>query len=362
LIDPYVLSSSIGRITNQEIRITKPIKVLEIQPKKILIGNSRNNYSSEITGDDSSTFYNLSLSGIGINEISKLFYHAVYSSNSNLNIAYIGLDSVCDPKDSLYISKFIDERFLISSKNQAYNIFFNKYALYTSYDTLLLSIENSTKGFLNKVGRQTIFNEGDYLVKGASHALRKKEETTIGTKVDKKSAQPILFKDYRKTCKTASLNRILNIAKKENIQLTFFLNPVNVRYWEIQFHKNGLQHYLFDKKIIKDTIYAALIGATNSINVIDFRELNEFTLERLSYEDPTDLYYKYWYESSHFTKTFGDMTSKILDSNEYNNTALSSNLLNADIEGEFKVQLNILKKWRMNNPDLVNEIQQAIYY
>ena len=56
------------------------------------------------------------------------------------------------------------------------------------------------------------------------------------------------------------------------------------------------------------------------------------------------------------------MTSKILDSNEYNNTALSSNLLNADIEGEFKVQLNILKKWRMNNPDLVNEIQQAIYY
>jgi len=359
LIDPYVLSSSTGHISNQEIRITKPIKVLENSPQKVLIGNSRNNYSSDLIGEEHSNFYNLSLSGIGINEIAKLFYHAVYSNNSNLKLAYISLDSVCDPKDFLHESKFIDERFLIKPNNNTYNILFNKYALYTSYDTLILSIENATKGFLNEVGRQTIFNEGDYLAKGAAHALRKKEEITIGAKSNKKPAQSIIFEDYIKTCETKSLVKILDIAKKENIQLTFFINPVNVRYWEIQRQKNSLQHYLFNKIIIKKTIDASLIGAKNPIKVIDFRKLNKFTLERLSYHDAADLYYEYWYESSHFTNKFGEMITNVLQHDEYNNTAISSNLLDIDIEADFKQQLNSLKNWRLNNTDLVREIEQA---
>jgi hypothetical protein len=357
-MDPYVLSSKTGWVSNQEIRVTKPIKVFENKLKAVLIGNSRNNYGIDLIGDNTSDFYNLSLSGIGINEIAKLFYHTV-SSNADLEVAFISLDSVCDPNDPLYASQFIDERFLISSKNKAHEVIFNKYALYASYSTLELSIAQSKAGFLNEVGRQTIFNENEYLSKGAAHGLRTKEAVTIGPQGNKESTQELSFQDYKKMCKTTSLISILNLAKKQNIKLTFFINPVNVRYWEITYQKNRLQTYLFDKKIIKDIIHASLIGANQAIKVIDFRRLNDFTLERLSYNDAAEIKYKYWYESSHFTKKFGDVITSILISDELENMATSVSLLDIDIEDDFKSQLNILKSWRLNNPDLVSEIQQA---
>lgn len=350
--DPYGYNAP---LTNPKLeKIHKPLKLLELRPEIIVIGNSRNLYTFDAFNSKIDNFYNASLPGLGISRIAELFYHAASTPNSIIKEAYLSLDQICDQNDS-DITFEVDKRFLIGPENSIYNVLFNKYALYTSLDTLLLSINMPKKPVLNQRGRQIVFNEGNYQTRGSANALITREKSNIkGQNVSQSS-----YADFVAKCDTTSIDNILAVASKMNIEITFFINPVNVRYWEIARQTGSLNTYLFNKKLAKDKLKSPFNKHKAVVRLFDFRKLNEYTLERLSYHDKHSSH-RYWYESSHFKKEFGKIIMSNMDSDSITPTKLGGNLLDIDIDADFQIQLKILDEWELINPDLVAEIERAI--
>lgn len=353
--DPYGYNSPLTNSSFKLAKVHKPIRLLKLKPEVIVIGNSRNLYAFDKLNGDTRKFYNASLAGLSISSIANLFYHITSSPDSRLKEAYISLDNVCDPKEGAAQTFEIDGRFIISPDNSIFSVLFNKHALYTSFDTILISLDKKNNSLLNESGRQTAFNEGSYLKSGSANALKLRERSTIkGQSLSESS-----YDEFIEKCETKSIDNILDIANKNNIRLNFFINPVNVRYWEIAYQIGSLNKYLYNKKLIQDKLKSPFNKSKAMINVFDFRRLNGFTLERLSYSDKHSSH-KYWFESSHFKKELGDALMSILINKKFNHSDISTNLLDVDVEADFLSQLNILKQWKLDNPDLASEIQQAI--
>ena len=148
----------------------------------------------------------------------------------------------------------------------------------------------------------------------------------------------------------------LNIEKK--ISLFFFYNPVNVRYWEIFHIKGNINNILFNKKLAKQTLNRYK-GTAIDIEVFDFLQLNSYTLERLSYKDKHKNH-TYWYESSHYKKSLGDILMAAMTNTNPQDNTLFNDLLTSDVEENHEHQLKLLNNWREDNLDIVAEILQTI--
>jgi len=290
-----------------------------------------------------------------MSEVSQLFYHATFAPNSQIKKAYITLDAICDSKTS----NFIDKRFLITPTTSYSKVILNKYTLYTTTNTLALSLLHTPEyAYINQFGRQTIFDEGKYIAKGLGHSLKDREQMSIGNYNPTKKTSKPSYISYQQKCKTQSLEQIIAIAVEKKISLFFFYNPINVRYWEISHIKGSLNDTLFSKKLAKQTLYKYKDTALD-IKVFDFRQLNSYTLERLSYKDKHKNH-TYWYESSHYKKSLGDILMEAMTNKNPRDNTLFNELLTSDIEENHKHQLRLLNNWREDNLDIVAEIHKTI--
>jgi len=359
-VDPYGFHSSIKLNSFKATIINKPYAITSKKPTSIIIGNSRNLYSFELSNTKLKNSYNLSLAGIGIEPIRKLFEHSV--NTSTIHRAIISLDNVCDPKTNNESVFSIDERFLINSENSKFKVFIYKILLYssleaTNYSWSLLK-NNEPKIEFSQSGRKIFFNEFDFITKGYGHALAHREEAKIIGSLKSKSYSS--YKEYSRSCKTTNIDSIITIANERNIKISFFLNPINIRYWEVTHQiKPSNKSQVYQRMLIQEKILEIPIDKIGNFSGFDFLKLNSYTTENLSYID-SEVEPKYWYESSHYQLALGDLILNTMINEDFSNSGFVSNIKTKNYEKEFIFQQSIMNSWRKNNPTIVLEITDAI--
>lgn len=358
-IDPYGFRTG---YTYSDARINKPYAVAALQPATIIIGNSRNYYSFEPANTKLVNAYNLSLPGIGIAPIRKLFEHSV--NTSNIHKAIISLDNICDP-DIKSINKYeVDSRFLVNSNNSQSAVFINKVLLYFLIDTtkssFRLLIHKSPTSRINRNGRRPIFNESGFATVGYAIPLINRDKSLIISRLKSKQKPPRSYEEYKGSCKTSNFEKIIKIANENNINVSFFINPRNIRYWEIdQQIKHTNNTKLYSKRLIQDIIQSIPPEQRMNFSGFDFLKLNSYTTEKLSSTDSSTVP-EYWYESSHYQLGFGDIILNAIVDNDFSNGELVSNIKTEDFEKSFVVQQSFLSEWEKVNPSIVLEITDAI--
>ncbi|MCG7897941.1 MAG: hypothetical protein JAY99_12300 [Candidatus Thiodiazotropha lotti] len=360
--DPYGFNGRLKHIDSKAVKIFKPYDVIEKEPSTVIIGNSRNYYSFSPSHTGKNSTYNLSFPGIGIAQIRSLYEH-ILKAEIDIDELIITLDSFCDPLTIRSISNSLDDRVLISEDNPQIRTLVNKVLFYLSLDASYTSYRNIRKpkdNFMSSDGRAVKFNEYNYLKKGPGNALIERESRNIFRRVNRtNSIKAASYSDYKKQCKTVNLDYIINSTIENNIKVSFFLNPVNARYWEIYAHFDGLPSYVhYPKKLIQEKLNTIAEEHQHQFEGFDFLRLNAFTLEPLSYSDIEER--TYWYESSHYNLAFGNIVlSNIFDKN-FERTQLVANLKDTDLDQDYLKQKSLLEEWRNTNPELNNEIRNSI--
>jgi hypothetical protein len=349
-------------VDNKSIKIFKPYDVIDKSPSIVIIGNSRNYYSFSPQDTETTDTYNLSFPGIGVVQIRSLFEHII-RSEIDIREFIISLDSFCDPLSIRSMTNSLDDRVLISNDNSLIKTKINKVLLYLSLDASYTSYRNINKpdnNYLTTDGRAVWFNEFNYHEKGPGNALFKRESRNIIRRVnnsDKITATN--YNDYKKQCQTNNLDFIIDSAITNNIKINFFLNPVNARYWEIYNSFNELETYVhFPKKLIKEKLKNIPGVYQHLFTGMDFLRLNTFTMEPLSYFDQKER--NYWYESSHYKASFGNVLLLTILNKEFNNSNLVKDLKLVDLDLDYSNQITMLNQWRTSNSKLKEEISRSI--
>lgn len=323
-----------------------------INADSVVISNSRNYYSLDPSKLKNNGIYNLSLTGITIDQIYKLFRHAV--SIAPIKEAYIGLDSICVEATG---SDSIDERFLAT--NYWHIDLYLKKFLFTISSQATLETFNTIRGKatsgLDAYGRQTVFNEFDFKNKGHSFALDGRDAVKINA--ERKIAEDLSsYSTFKKTCDITPLNKILDLAHERNVHLTFFINPVNMRYWEIQYRLGTFDRYYYLKRIALEAI-ENFAQRNNEVppKIYDFNVASNITTEPLSANAPTEP--TYWYESSHHKMIVGDMMVEALKTKTGNISSPYYSILSLDnLDKNFKSNKEAFLKWRSGNKGILKEI------
>lgn len=360
--DPYGFNGKLKHIDSKAVKIFKPYDVIDKDPSTVIIGNSRNYYSfsPEHTGKNST--YNLSFPGIGIAQIRALYEH-ILKAEIAIEELIITLDSFCDPLTIRSISNSLDDRVLISDDNPQIRTLVNKVLFYLSLDASYTSYRNIRKpkdNYMSSDGRAVKFNEYNYPRKGPGNALIERESRNIFQRVNRtNSIKATSYADYKKQCETSNLDFIINSTIENNIKVSFFLNPVNARYWEIYAYFDGLSSYIhYPKKLIQEKLKNIAEENQYLFEGYDFLRLNAFTLEPLSYSDIEER--TYWYESSHYNLAFGNILLSNIFDEDFERTQLVANLKEIDLDMDFEQQKSLLQEWRENNPELKKEILNSI--
>ena len=360
--DPYGFSGKLKHIDSKAVKIFKPYDVIKKDPSTIIIGNSRNYYSFSPLDTKNDNTYNLSFPGIGIAQIRSLYEH-ILKAELDIEELIITLDSFCDPLTIRSISNSLDDRVLISDDNPQIRTIVNKVLFYLSLDASYTSYRNIRKpkdNYMSVDGRAVKFNEYNYLNKGPGNALIERETRNILRRVNRpRSIKASSYSDYKKQCETSNLDFIFNSAIENNIKVSFFLNPVNARYWEISANFDGLQSYVhYPKKLIQEKLNSVPESHQHLFEGFDFLRLNAFTLEPLSYSDLEEN--TYWYESSHYNLAFGNILLANIFNRDFERTQLVADLKYINLDNDFLQQKSLLQEWRDNNPDLKGEILNSI--
>jgi hypothetical protein len=360
--DPYGFNGKLKFVDGKSARIFKPYDVIEKDPSVVIIGNSRNYYSFSPSDNGHDNTYNLSLPGVGIIQIRSLYEHVI---NSKLDIdeLIITLDLFCDPLSIDPINNSLDDRVLIANNNSLIRTKINKILLYLSLDASYASYKYNGQpknNYLANDGRAVSFDEFSYLEKGPGNALAARESRNISRRINKSDNLNVKnYTDYKKQCQTDNLNYIIDSAIKNNIKISFFLNPVNVRYWEIYSYFDQLPSYVYyPKKLIQEKLNNVPEAHQHLFEGFDFLRLNRFTLEPISYSDLEE--YSYWYESSHYNLTFGNILLSNIFNKDFKKIHLVANLKHADLDADYLQQKTLLHEWRVQNPELKKEVLGTI--
>lgn len=357
-IDPYGTNSPVKFDSIRHVKIHKPFKVLREHPQTIIIGNSRNYYSFDLNQLSGENVYNLSLPGIEIDSIENLFQHVVEASS--VKRAFITVDSICDPpaRDQ----DAIDKRFLLGFNNTLMDVRISQFMLFgslkTTTDSIRYILQDNTAS-IDDFGRQTVFNEFNFLHLGYQKALERREREHIKMAIKNKKERGGLF--YGDACHTNHLESILNLADKNKVELALFINPTNVRYWEISHQLGILENYYLHRNLLSEKLESFSTGRQSApIRVVDFNKINKITTEILlsASERESPLY---WYESSHFKTVVGDKMLRILFDQEKNEKDSLFRILSKDsVDEDYKEQMEKFYAWRRSSRETVEEIEKLI--
>lgn len=359
-VDPFGINHSPPK-NDKFYKVTKPAQIVLTQPSTIVIGNSRNNYSFDVSRLQTSGAYNLSFLGATIEDIRKLFGHAV--ATAPIKHAYVTLDTVCTTKKSRDQSnQVLDDRFLagIHSPTYARLQMFLVNLSYQSTMRGLLYFHRGNQSQFDSSGRITTFDEFEYKTKGPAFAMVKRDHWNAESNIAD-THNPESYEDYKSSCDTSDLEHIVSLARSKNIQLTFFFNPVNMRYWVIQDKLGKLDQHYYARKLAFETIAQAYANDPVTMpDIYDFNIVSSITTDKLSASDDQES--PYWYESSHYKKIVGDEMLDIMSGRKAD-VADSSRVYKINPEtfdAFYQRNEASFYEWQRKNPWIGEEIDQIL--
>ncbi|MEM5498179.1 hypothetical protein WNY77_12290 [Paraglaciecola mesophila] len=218
-----------------------------------------------------------------------------------------------------------------------------------SIDTLKASRRALSKEiFYDDYGRRTSFIFGEQF--GINLEERVKIREGLALKGSKSNR-----------CDTKTFERLLINAHRSGLDVYLMLNPIHIRYININV-QNSLptNTYVNLKKILVNTNFTiAKTLNTQPLRIFDFNLVNQYTTEQfdlVSNNEPM-----YWWESSHYKKALGDKLIDWINATEdMRDPSIGVIITQENIEKHIETQLNLLLQWQKARPEVVNELLHTI--
>ncbi|WP_087506702.1 hypothetical protein [Neiella marina] len=326
-------------------RETKPWHVIESQPSTILLGNSRN-YHSLWIGQHQPDSYNFSVPGATINELLRAFEHALY--HAPIKHVLVAADYICDRENDgnlNYYSATPTEYALSRVRRLGYLISLN-----TLKKSLRVIVRSKPfRVLMQEDGSRAFF---PYENLGATQLQRVEKRESI--RINRGLRQQKRMDDTRQ-CRTESLRRIMVLAHQNNVKLSFFINPQQVRYVWLSSH--------FGRKLYGQQSKATLVSlnqevadefAADAPSIFDFQVFDKHTIEPFSAES------MYWWESSHYKPLLGDLMLNTMFSSSPSEFVFGVLLNETNINGELQKQAAYYQHWQSSNPEVVGALKAKV--
>ncbi|MBD1390554.1 hypothetical protein IC617_14040 [Neiella sp. HB171785] len=316
-------------------------------PEYVIIGNSRTDYGLDLGHLGEVKGYNFSVPGAGMTELRRMFEHVV--DNSQPSTVFLVVENFCDggvARKPVHLSGHI----LQDLRSWFYRI---NYLI--SSQTLrdgLGALGKKQSAYYDRYGRRLAFM---YINDTVSERMERREAARV--KINERAAES--RRPSTALCRTSSLQQIINTSYDQGIDLKLIINPMHLRYLEIDHQFMLAERKLTELKVhlVKAVADVADRRSLEPVPIFDFQLVNSYTTEYFDYETVEDL--RYWSESSHYTKAMGDLMLDWIYASEPQRDAAFAALLTPDtVELHVEKQWQLFLDWRTTNPRVVEEIAE----
>jgi len=386
LVDPYGLFGT-PRISgfnekkpaaDTRVRIVKPYQVTRIQPRALIVGNSR----PEVGLDpehmcwpaENQPVYSLTTPGSSVYMQMRQAQHALSSTPANLIIAGIDfLDFLVTPENHNdpfqwppSVREF-EHRLSITATGQRNDTY--RWQSAKDYATTALSLDTledslrtiTSQGNINTSNRTILgFNPArDYLdiirSEGQAVLFQQKNDQVISTLL--KRDWSIYHAGSRWSHDFEALKRLMEISKKRGAKLILFINPYHAQYLE-NIRQTG-KWPLFEQW--KRELVRLIDSDTNNA-IWDFSGYDRYTTETESASKETT--HKWFWEPAHYRKELGDKMLDQMLGNDCPKNAVQAEfgslISTANIEEHLARQRDAAQTYAANNPQVITKIQQLV--
>ena len=305
---PYKLSQ------DKIIRLIKVVRVNDIKPSSIILGNSR----AEAGFDPEHKYfeqpsYNLAVSGGTSYESLHYLEYAIKQGNLKNVLLVADWEMFNDIiKKTPDFDDYFDESF--------YKYLFDISVLKNSISTIFN--KNHINPYLENGLRYTdssMVPENGHLF--ASIKYEKADKNYLNVNNTYLGTQRSSFDDFKS---------ILEICYKNDINLEIIFGPMHIRYFETFDYYFGLETYYKWKKNL--VLLADEISKSHNrkpFKIIDFSVYHYFTSEMVPLKP--EIAMQYYWESSHYKKELGDIVlDRLLDISPYKDFGIELNSQNID--------------------------------
>lgn len=305
---PYKLSQ------DDVIRLIKVLRVKEIKPSSIILGNSR----AEAAFDPEHKYfkkpsYNLAVSGGTIYESLLYLKYAIKKGNLKNVLLVVDWEMFNDVmKKASDFDEYFDENF--------YKYLFNISVLKTSISTIF------NKNYINPYLENGLrYTNPDFLPENGHLAA--------SIEYERSNKKYLNINNIYLGTKRSSMNdfkEILEICYDNNINLEIIFGPMNIRHWEaFDYYLNLEVYYKWKKDLVESVEKTANKFNKLSFRIVDFSLYNELTAEHVPNDSKVRM--KYYWESSHYKKELGDIVlDRLLDISSYRDFGVELNSHNID--------------------------------
>tara|TARA_R110000744_G_scaffold160050_10_gene276292 strand:+ start:837 stop:1961 length:1125 start_codon:yes stop_codon:yes gene_type:complete len=313
------------------------------QPETVVLGNSRNLYGFDVSRLKGDKPFNYSFPGPSIEEVEKQFANAIYSTD--LKTVYLVVDGICSSGQS---SRELST--LYSNDIEWLKAEFMRAQHLISIDTLIAGRRALSKEiFYDDYGRRTSFIFGDQF------GFKLKERVKI--------REGLALKGVKKggSCDTRTFERLITNAYKSGITIYLILNPIHIRYINIDAQNSSPAntHSNMKKTLVNTNLAVAERLNTKPFPIFDFNLINQYTSEKFDLVGNSEP--KYWWESSHYKKALGD---KLIDwingAKDTRDSSIGVALTPENIDQHIETQTSRLLQWQKARPEVMNELCNVI--
>lgn len=169
-------------------------------------------------------------------------------------------------------------------------------------------------------------------------------------------------KDFNRnqTIHWEAFERILDMAHKEDVNVTVFISPSHARLWEVLDITQGWEIFEeFRRKLVEINERVAKKHNKEPFSLWDFAGYHELTTEPFPKEQNGTM--KYYFESSHYTKELGDIVlDRIFGGNFYggqNYPDFGVVINSQNIESHLANLKESRKLWQSQNKEIIDSIR-----
>ncbi|NEO99686.1 MAG: hypothetical protein F6K58_13605 [Symploca sp. SIO2E9] len=344
-IDPYGVIDSpeiprLNKLRTQKfhnVRLFKAIDVTRVEPKTLLLGSSRTDLGLDPEHpalENEQPAYNLGLVGPNLYEVKRYFEHAL-ANQPELKTVVIGIDLFMFNEYKINEVDFSEDRLEKESltAQELLNVTLSTSAIESSAITIQSSMDSDAYYLYRPDGMRYVYgNEPNEPIpkkfRGSIKGLRQSEG---------------YYKKYQLSEKfLGNLQEIVDICKRQNIELQIFISPSHASQWEnLRVAELWPVFEEWKRRLVKIT------------PVWDFSGYNSITTETISKD------MKNYWDSSHYRKEVGDLVlNRIFDYQEDKVPADFGILLTQENIESHLAEINAQQEvWASNNPDVVKLVE-----
>jgi len=371
IVDPYMLFQ-VQRISSfndkkpaaaNRSALYKPYNVININPKTIIVGNSRPemglNPESNCWPENNGEIYNLTFPGVGFYGQIRALFHAVEGADNIENILL-----AIDFADFLYKRRLVKEvvwpkqhssflgRLLVDeelrenkgyflNKVQDYSMaLFSLDALNDSIYTILAQDEYSTDrtalGFNPAKDYQKMIRyEGPWI-------LFEQKRNDLERRFAKEGMS--IYDSGEWSLELEAIKRVIEMAAKKEIKLTLFINPYHYSYLEIIRSSGYWNEFESFKKNIQKAVKKY---GQERVKFWDFSIYSAYTVTLTPKKDIKSSGNRWFWEPAHYKKELGDLMLESIfgkSCNKYKAKDVGVNLNNITTDNHNKHQAEVRLK------------------